>query len=75
MNASPRVFWSGLAIVLVVALAIWWLTDTGWGAALLMGYVRVMLVPSRSGADGPRDGSPVVSGRDVGSHACAKESA
>lgn len=47
MNASPRVFWTGLALSLAAAVLIWMFTGTGWGAAIVMGYVRVMLVPSR----------------------------
>lgn len=47
MNASPRVFWIGLAVSIAVAVLVWWMADSLWGAALVMGFVRVMFVPSR----------------------------
>lgn len=42
MNASPRVFWVGLVLSVLAAVGIWAATGTGWGAAIVMGYVRVM---------------------------------
>lgn len=47
LNASPKVFWAGLAISVAMALLVWVVTDTGWGAVLVVVFLRVMLLPSR----------------------------